>query len=235
MPNKYLKFNLSKTDRFLFSLANAFLPPPFPSQLMTTSSFQLLGPNHPGDLTNAQENHFGSIFRKYAEFNHFLPPPLTLLSSESLEWAFKNIESDPVIPPRTLQWFSIFFRIKNKELTMQGFVRSDRMTTFLKCHSSPSYLSSSQECKLLWRQESLSYFVCHQIQCPAHWRCLIGICQIWIYAFIKYFLSSSYMPYQCWIQQISVVPASKKLSWVDAHCQGYWLTWSSVYSKHLCF
>lgn len=132
---------------FVF-LANAFLPPPFPSQLMTTSSFQLLRPKHPGDFTNAQENHFGSVFRKYAKFNHFLPPPQALLSSESLEWVFKNIESAPVILPRTLQWFSIFLRIKNKDLTMQGFVRSDRMTTFLKCHSSLSYLSSSQESKL---------------------------------------------------------------------------------------
>lgn len=130
MPNKHLKFNLSKTDRSLFSVANAFLPSPFPFQLMTTSSFQLHRPEHSGDLTNVQENHFGSIFRNYAEFNHFLPPPLTLLSSESLEWAFKNIESDPVIPPRTLQWFSIFLKIKNKDLTMQGFVRNDRTNIF---------------------------------------------------------------------------------------------------------
>lgn len=205
---------------------------------MTTSSFQLLRPKHPRDLTNAQENHFGSIFRKYAEFNHFLPPPLTLLSSESLEWVFENIESDPVILPRTLQWFSIFFRIKSKDLTMQGFVRGDMMTTFLKCPSSLSYLSSSQECKLC-EDRNLCLILFATIykvhQCPAHSRCLIGICQIWIYAFIKYSLSSSYMPYQCWIQQISVVPASKKLSWAHAHCQGYWLTWSSVYSAHLCF
>jgi len=80
VSNKYLKLNLSKTNRLLFSLANLFFPLLFPSQLMATPSFQLLRPRHPGVFTLYIMHRKTilalslSIFRIYTEFNHFLPP-----------------------------------------------------------------------------------------------------------------------------------------------------------------
>lgn len=106
VSNKYLKLNLSKTNKLLFSLANLFFPLLFPSQLLAAPSFQLLRRRHPGVFTlyiMHRKNILAlSLSLEYTQ-NSTTSYHHLLLSSESLDWFFKNVKLDPVTPSRTLQ------------------------------------------------------------------------------------------------------------------------------------